>query len=289
VKLKGQTALISGASHGLGKSIAETFLKEGASIAICARNEKDLRETQNLLSQFVGKDQKLIAEAVDVSQTKAIDHFVRRVMKQLGRIDILVPNAGVYGPKGFFEENDWEEWVQTLNINLMGTVYLCKSVLPQMKENGFGRIITIGGGGGTTPFPKFTAYGTSKAAILRFSESLAHEVKEFGITVNTIAPGAMNTRLLNEVLKAGAEKVGVEYFAKSQKQEASGGASPENAAELCAFLASKQAEHITGKVISAVWDPWRTLNEHLDDLNTSDIYTLRRILPKERGCEWGDL
>ncbi|MEK7382583.1 MAG: SDR family oxidoreductase, partial [Elusimicrobiota bacterium] len=134
----------------------------------------------------------------------------------------------------------------------------------------------------------FSAYAVSKAAIVRFAETLAEEVRGQGIDVNAIAPGALNTRLLDEVLAAGPEKAGGQFFERSSKQKESGGAPLGVAAELAAFLASDQSDGITGKLISAVWDDWARWPEHIDELRSSDVYTLRRISGRDRGCAWGD-
>ena len=137
--------------------------------------------------------------------------------------------------------------------------------------------------------PFISAYAASKAAIVRFAETLAEEVKDDGIDVNSIAPGALNTRLLDEVLEAGPQKVGKAFYKKALDQKKEGGVPLELGAELSVFLASELSDGITGKLISAVWDPWKTFPEHLDELKKTDIYTLRRIVPKERGMEWGEV
>jgi NAD(P)-dependent dehydrogenase (short-subunit alcohol dehydrogenase family) len=120
-------------------------------------------------------------------------------------------------------------------------------------------------------------------------ETLAEEVKTLGIDVNSIAPGALNTRLLDEVLEAGPEKVSKSFYERALKQKTEGGSPLERGAELALFLASAKSDGITGKLISAIWDPWDRFPEHLDDLQKTDIYTLRRIIPKDRGMDWSDL
>jgi NAD(P)-dependent dehydrogenase (short-subunit alcohol dehydrogenase family) len=119
-------------------------------------------------------------------------------------------------------------------------------------------------------------------------ETLAEEVKADGIYVNSIAPGALNTRLLDEVLEAGPEKVGKSFYERALKQKAEGGAPLERGAELAVFLASAASDGLTGKLISAMWDPWESIPKHMADLLMSDVYTLRRIVPKDRGQSWGD-
>jgi 3-oxoacyl-[acyl-carrier protein] reductase len=168
----------------------------------------------------------------------------------------------------------------------MGTVLPCRAVLPHLQSRRSGKIILLSGGGATKPLPYLSAYAASKAAVVRFGETLAEEVREFSIEVNAIAPGALNTRLLDEILEAGPDKVGSAFYEQSREQKARGGTPLERGASLCVFLASPAGDGITGKLISAVWDPWEQLPAHLDDLRDSDIYTLRRIVPHERGKNW---
>jgi NAD(P)-dependent dehydrogenase (short-subunit alcohol dehydrogenase family) len=123
---------------------------------------------------------------------------------------------------------------------------------------------------------------------VRFTETIAEENRDTAIEINAIAPGALNTRLLDEVLAAGPEKVGVPFYQKALSQKKDGGAPLSAGAKLCAYLLSGQSDGITGKLISAIWDPWESFSSHRDDLNRSDVYTLRRILPKERGFTWGE-
>jgi len=127
-----------------------------------------------------------------------------------------------------------------------------------------------------------SAYASSKAAIVRFTETIALELKQYNIDVNAIAPGAMNTRLLDDVLQNGKGKVTGDYYDKLLKQKEIGGTPLSMGAELCVYLASDESDGITGKLISAVWDDWKNLHKHLKELD-SDLYTLRRIIPEDRG------
>jgi NAD(P)-dependent dehydrogenase (short-subunit alcohol dehydrogenase family) len=124
--------------------------------------------------------------------------------------------------------------------------------------------------------------------VIRFAETLAQELREANVDVNAIAPGALNTRLLDEVIEAGPELVGDTFHARALEQQASGGAGLERGAMLAVWLGSAASDGVSGKLLSALWDPWRDLPEHRDDL-ASDIYTLRRIVPADRGLEWGEL
>ena len=133
-----------------------------------------------------------------------------------------------------------------------------------------------------------SAYAASKAAVVRFAETLALEVADDNITVNCIAPGAVNTRMLQEIIDAGPEKVGQQYYQRSLEQAKKGGVPPETGAALAVYLGSAASDGITGRLIAAVWDPWETLADHAEEIRKSDVYTLRRIVPKDRGFGWGD-
>ena len=277
--LSGRSAIVTGASQGLGMAIARAYAAAGARVLICARDAAAL--------DAAAREINVAAEVADVASEAGVERLVASALERFGRIDILVNNAGIYGPMGTIDEVDWAEWVRAIEINLLGSVLLCRAVVPHMRRQGWGKIIQLSGGGATNPLPRISAYAASKAAIVRFAETLAEELRGDRIDVNSIAPGPLNTRLLDEVLAAGPERVGVGFYERSIKQKESGGAGLERGAELAVFLASAASDGITGKLISAVWDPYAELPRHLDDLNQTDIYTLRRIVPKDRGLTWG--
>lgn len=288
MNLAGRSAIISGANQGLGYEIARHFLQAGANVMICARNVGKLTSAQQSLAQYVQAGQQLLAQPADVSSPAQMQALMQASLDVFGKVDILVANAGIYGTKGPIEEIDWEEWSQAIDINLKGVVLQCRAVLPHMKQNRYGKIIILSGGGATKPMPNLSAYAASKAAVVRFAETLAEEVADWKIDVNTVAPGALNTRLLEEVLEAGPEKVGKAFYEQSLKQKQTGGTSLEVGAELCVFLGTKESDGITGRLISAVWDPWRKMPSMLEQLKKSDIYTLRRIVPQDRGQNWDE-
>lgn len=282
--LEGRAAIVTGANQGLGLEIAHAYVTAGADILICARDAAKLEAARSELQQ---SGRKVIAEAADVSREDDVERVVARALREFGNVQILVNNAGVYGPMGRIDETDWREWARAIEINLYGSVLITRALLPHFRANRYGKIVQISGGGATNPLPRISSYAASKAAIVRFAETLAEEVRGEGIDVNSIAPGALNTRLLDEALAAGPEKVGEAFYARCLKQKEQGGAPLERGAALAVFLASKESDGISGKLLSAVWDPWEELPEHTDDLRT-DIYTLRRIVPKDRGMTWGD-
>ena len=286
-ELAGRTAIITGASQGLGLAIAHAYVSAGASVVICSRDTASLAQAERELSERAGGSARVVAEAADVSIELDVQRLVERALSSFRRIDILVNNAGIYGPLGAIEEIDWAEWVRAIEINLLGSVLLCRALVPHFKRNRGGKVIQLSGGGATNPLPRLSAYAASKAGIVRFAETLAEELREFNVDVNAIAPGPLNTRLLDEVLAAGPERVGEPFYERSVKQKETGGAGLDRGAELAVFLGSSRSDGITGKLISAVWDPFSEFPQHLDDLAKTDIYTLRRIVPKDRGLTWG--
>lgn len=284
-QLAHKTAIITGASEGLGLVIAEHFVKNGANIVICARNKNKLEEAKQYLLPFCGEN-KVIAQPTDISHATMCANLITTCLKHFGQLDILVNNAGIHGAKGAVDAVEWSAWESAIDVNLKGTVLMTRAVLPIMKKQCAGKIIMLSGGGATKPMPFMSAYAASKAAIVRFVETLAEEVKKFNIDVNAIAPGALNTRLLDDVLQSGPTLVGETYYSQVLAQQKNGGNDINRAAELAVYLSTKESNGITGKLISAIWDPWEKFAAYRNDLINSDIYTLRRIVPQERGKNW---
>lgn len=288
MKLKNIHALITGGSQGLGKVIAEHFLREGASVVLCAREEKTLAATRAELEPLAGPGQRVLAKACDVSSEAQVAALMDFALRELGSLHVLVNNAGIYGPMGPTEEVPWQEWVRAIEINLYGVLLPCRAVIPHFKKAGRGKIIILSGGGATNPIPNISSYAASKAAVVRLMETLAVELQPHHIDVNAIAPGALATRLVDEVLAAGPQKVGAAFYAKNRKWKDDGATSPALGAGLAVYLASAQSDGITGRLLSAQWDPWPTLHERREELAASDIYCLRRIVPEDRGKQWGE-
>lgn len=285
MKLAGRNALITGGSQGLGKAIAEQFLREGADIVLCARSEGDLFATrEELATKFPARQ--VLAKTCDVANEAQVNALVAFAAQQLGPLHALVLNAGIYGPMGPTESVDLDEWRRALDINLFGVLLPCRAVIPHFKQAGRGKIIVLSGGGATNPLPNISAYAASKAAVVRLMETLAEELRSHQVDVNAIAPGALATRLVDEVLAAGPEKVGAAFYEKNKQWKEKGATPLELGAGLAVYLASEESDGITGKLLSAQWDPWRTLHEHREELAKTDIYCLRRIVPEDRGKKW---
>jgi 3-oxoacyl-[acyl-carrier protein] reductase len=287
MKLKNLNALITGGSQGLGKTIAEHFLREGANVVLCARSKTDLSATRDELAiKFPA--QKVFSKTCDVANETQVNELVAFALRELKSLDALVLNAGIYGPMGPTESVSLAEWRRALEINLFGVLLPCRAVIPHFKKLGRGKIVVLSGGGATNPLPNISSYAASKAAVVRLMETLAEELKSFHVDVNAIAPGALATRLVDEVLAAGPEKVGAAFFEKNKNWKENGAVPLELGASLAVYLASAESDGITGKLISAQWDPWKDMQKHRDELAKSDIYCLRRIVPEDRGKNWGN-
>ena len=285
--LVGRSAIITGANQGLGKAIAESFVRAGASVLLTARGEDLLRQVQTELAPLASRPgQQVHVMRGDVADASSCATVAARARDLFSDLTVLVNNAGVYGPMGRLEDVEWKVWEDAIRINLFGTLHMCREVIPHLRARGYGKIINLSGGGATAPLPRISAYAASKAAVVRMTETLAEELKDDHVDVNAIAPGALNTRLLDEVLAAGPEKVGKTFFERSIKQSTEGGVPLEKGAALAVFLASAVSDGITGRLLSAQWDDWANLHEKREQLAKSDIYTLRRIVPQDRGLQW---
>jgi 3-oxoacyl-[acyl-carrier protein] reductase len=273
MKLAGKAAIITGAGRGIGRAIALAFAQEGADVLVASRTLPEVAETAEE-ARALGRH--ALALKVDVSNRDEVQRMVAQGLEEFGKADILVNNAGIYGSIGPLVHNDPEKWVQTIRINLFGAFFCARAVLPFMIRQGRGKIINLSGGGASSPLPNFSAYAASKAAIVRLTETLAEEVKGFNIQVNAIAPGAVNTRLMDEVLAAGSA-AGEQMLAQTRRQKETGGVPPERAAALAVFLASEESDGLSGRLISAAWDDWESMNARIDEIMASDLYTLRRV------------
>jgi 3-oxoacyl-[acyl-carrier protein] reductase len=286
MKLDGLVAVVTGASRGLGRAIASKFLDEGAQVVLCGRNADSLAGAAKELVSKVGDKQRVVAVEANVAHADDVDRLFAQTEQRFGRLDVLVNNAGVLGPLGRLEDTEWGAWVEALQANLLGPVLTMRAALPIFRRQGRGKIINLSGGGATAPRPGVTSYATAKAAIVRLTETVAEETSGTGIDVNAIAPGILNTDMLAEMIAAGAERVGQAEYDKAVREREAGAARLQAPTELCVFLASKESDGISGRLISAVWDGWREFPARRKVLAGSDLYTLRRITPKDRGYDW---
>ena len=280
--LKDKVSIITGGSGGIGKAIAAAFAREGSSLVLVSRTGTELENTRR---ELTNSHSKVEIYRADVSREEAVEGLLNYTLDKFGTVDILVNCAGIQGPIGLITDIDEKEWFDTIKINLYGTFLCIKAVLPIMMDKRSGKILNFSGGGAVSPRPRFSAYGTSKAGVVRLTETLAGELKEYNIGVHAIAPGAVNTKMLEQVLAAG-EKAGREEMAKALKQKREGGVPPPKVAELAVFLASGRSDGLSGRLISLPWDNWTAIPQHLPDIMSSDIFAMRRIIPKDRGYAW---
>jgi 3-oxoacyl-[acyl-carrier protein] reductase len=282
IDLRGKSVLVTGGSMGLGLEAARVCLSYGADVLLCARGVAALQQAGAELSA-AHPQRRIATQAGDIGNEADVERIFEAMRSQLGACDALIHAAAVLGPIGTIGEVDASAWLDALRINLFGTFLVARAAARSMQAGG--RIVLFSGGGAASAFPNYTAYACSKAAVVRFTETIAQELGP-GIEVNAVAPGFVATRMHQETLAAGA-RAGEEFFEKTRAMiDADGGVSPTVAAEACAFLISDAAKGITGKLVAAVHDKYREWPLHLAELRGGDLFTLRRIVPRDRGLDW---
>jgi len=285
MKLAGKAALVTGASTGLGRAVARAYAREGSDVIVNSRKADDLRMARDAIAAEFPQ-RRILDVAADIASPEDVARLVEAAERAFGRLDVLVCNAGVFGAKGRIEDVDWDEWEYGIATNLLGTVMCVRRALPLLRRSSYRpKIVITAGGGAERAHPYISAYGASKAGLVRFGECLALQLAP-DIDVNMFLPGRLVTRMVDEVIAAGPERVGQYYYDDFVELRKTGGASPENAAELALFLGCDDSNGITGRLLHAVRDHWQTLPEHAAELARSDVYTLRRIEPADRGFAW---
>ena len=268
--VKGKSVLITGAGRGIGKRLAMGFAAEGAWVGLLARSQSELDLAKLEIEQAGGKALRLRA---DVREPDELAHAVERMRSNFGGLDILIAAAAVQGPIGPFLASKPKAWNETVEINLIGVANACRVALPPMIEKRSGKIILISGGGSANARPNFTAYASSKTAVVRFGENLAAEVSDHNVQVNTIAPGAAYSTMTDEILRAGEEKAGRKEIEDAERVRVTVGVAAEKQVALALFLASQRSNHISGKLIH-VNDDWKRFEQ---DNMKPELYTLRRV------------
>lgn len=271
--LTNKIAVVTGGSRGIGFSITQELLTQNAKVVICSRNSTQLKYAIKKLKKSSIQIFGIVADVSRLSDCKKLISFAN---KKLGPVDILVNNAGIFGSVGSLETNDPKLWLNTIKTNLLSMVYCSQLVIPSMKNNKRGKIINLCGAGvgSANTLPHFSAYYTSKGAVAAFTEVLSAELIDHNIEVNAISPGGVNTTLTDQLIKIGPLRAGKHMYSQALKQKQTGGTPPGLAAEMVSFLASDEANHLTGRLLSANWNSIKDLKKTSLPKN---LYKLRRI------------
>jgi len=272
-QLGNKRLVITGGSLGIGLAVAKQCAREGASLVLISRHEAEL---ERAVDEIGGEANGHAYSVCDVGCIDQVRELAVRLDEDYGHIDDLVNCAGVYGAIGKIHQIDPAQFVHAININLIGTFNTCHSLIPLLQKAKRGKIVNYSGGGAAGPFPNYSAYAVSKAGVVRLTENTSIELKDDGIDVNAVAPGFVVTRLHQQTITAGA-KAGPQFLENTMEQMEQGGVSPDVPAELTVFLLSSESDGLTGKFISAPWDPWKEPT-FIDALRNDDgLATLRRI------------
>jgi NAD(P)-dependent dehydrogenase (short-subunit alcohol dehydrogenase family) len=268
--IKDKGILITGAGRGIGKRLAIGFANHGARVALLARSKAELDLANLEIEHAGGVSLRVRADVRDYEQMAAA---VDRMRTHYGRLDVLICAAGLQGPIGPILDTSIKAWSETVETNLLGVVNSVRSVLPQMIEKRSGKIIVLGGRGAGDPRPFFSAYAASKAAVTRFVETIAEEVRDRNVQINVMSPGRTYTHMTDEILRA-EDRAGSKEHDEAVNVRITGGVAPEKQIELAMFLASEDSNHVSGKFIH-VNDDWKRLERAAVG---REMYTLRRIL-----------
>jgi len=267
--VEGLNVIITGAGRGVGKRLAIGFAARGARVGLVARTAAELDLTDLEIKHNGGISHKLAADVRDFERLSGVVDLMRH---RHGALHVLVCAAAIQGPIGPFHKTTIKAWTDTIETNLMGAVNCCRAVVPKMIEIRRGKIILMAGGGAASPRPNFTAYACSKAAVVRFAESLAEELTGHNIQVNSMSPGGTYTNMTDEILNAG-DAAGWREIEAAEKVQQTGGVKPERQIDLACFLAAEASNHISGKFLH-VDDDWRRLE---NATLAPDLFTLRRL------------
>lgn len=262
--------VLTGSSTGIGKFLAAALERNGHGVCRIARSA-----------------QEGFALRGDVSSWTDMESAASQVAQKWKSVDGLICCAGVQEPIGPAMEIDPADWRSALAVNLDGTFFSIRAFYPLLKKSSVrAKVICFSGGGSTSPRPNFAAYGVSKTGVVRLVETLATEWQNQPLEINAVAPGAIFTKMTEQVLASGATAAGQKEFEQASKLSRDNAATLAKVLGLVEFLLSEKSNGISGRLLSAPWDPWPTLDQHRDELAASDIYTLRRIVPEDRGKKW---
>ena len=274
MKLENRVALITGAGRGIGRAIAEAFAAEGAKLALAARTRAELDETARMVENTGAETLVVLADVTDESDVKSM---VEQTLARFQTIDILVNSAGIAGPVGPVQANDVSEWVRTVQVNLIGSFLCCHAVLPVMLGQDRGRIVNLSGAGATNAWRDMSAYCSSKAAVVRLTETMSLELAETNVRVNVLGPGSVHTRMWEEILEGGTAAGNQELRERGEMVTTGGGASIDRAAELAVYLASDELGDLNGRLISATSEGFPFSGETVQRIMSTEAFMIRRV------------
>ena len=276
VNLTGQVALVTGGGRGIGRVMARWLARAGAAVGIMARSAEQLEETAELVQQEGGR---VLTVPGDVTDLYAVRNTVADIETAFGPITLLVNNAGVIGPSGRTWDIDPDEWWRCMEINVRGPLICMHAVLPGMVARRHGRVINVSSGAGSGPSLYGSAYGVSKTALTRLSETVALEVAEFGVQVFPIHPGTVRTAMTEHLMRDPQRDLRTPWLPQffAEKQDVP----PERAAELVLRLASGQADALSGLFLG-IDDDLDALTRQAETIRQKHYYTLRvQTLPQK--------
>jgi NAD(P)-dependent dehydrogenase (short-subunit alcohol dehydrogenase family) len=267
--LGGQAALVTGAGRGLGRAFALGLGGAGARVAVVARSADQIAETVRLIQAAGGT---AVAIRADVTDPHAVQQMALEARQSLGPIDLLVNNAGAGGPFGPAWEVDGEQWWRNFETNVRAPFLCCREFLPDMIARGRGRIINVASGAGTLAIPYMSAYVSSKAALIRFTETVAVEAGASGVSLFSIQPGTVRTAMAQELLDSPEGTRWLPWFQKIFDE--GGDVTADPATSLVLFLASGKADELSGRFFTVPEDPAKVV-ERAAEVKRDDLYALR--------------
>ncbi len=264
--------VVTGASSGIGEAFAQALGKDGHQVYCCARRGDHLAR--------IARDRHSVRPfTCDVTDEADVMKFVADVAAETDAIDVLINSVGTFGEIGPVSLSDGKEWWDTLKVNVFGPYLTIRHFLPLLEKGRKARIINLAGGGAFSPFPNYSAYACSKAALVRLTECLAAELRPKNIRVNAISPGIVATDIHKATIAAGEERAGRLQYRRTMAIMQEGGPTLDDVVNCLKAMLSPPFDRLTGKTISANFDPWQTkaFIANIDDITSSDLYTMRRV------------